>query len=215
MTQKLKQIVIVVISLSFLVMPAAAFASSTPTLNQTINAGTLTTNIYQTDDQTPVVSPSVSFPAVNYGFACQTTSATLGDSSDKINVTNLANGINTWTLSIAATGGDSATWSDGSGHTYAYNSSVGSGCTNGQLTVNASVGSITDDCNSNCADTNVTKGASTTYVSGTTSSATLMSDTTGTAWEGYLTGVNLSQKIPALSHSGSYTLGMTITVTNT
>jgi hypothetical protein len=40
-----------------------------------------------------------------------------------------------------------------------------------------------------------------------------MSSTSGSAWEGYLTGVSLSQKIPATQAAGSYSLGMTITAT--
>lgn len=196
-------------------MPAAVFASATPNLTQTINAGTLSTNIYQTDDATPVASPAVAFSAKNAAFTCQTSTGTLGDTNNKVNVTNLASGINTWTLSIAATSGYTATWSDGT-HTYKFNDATGTGCTNGQLTVDPSVSTLTDDCSSSCNDTNVTKGSSTAFNHGTsTDSVTLMSDTSGTAWEGYLTGISLSQKIPASQASGSYSLGMTITVTNT
>ncbi|MGH7234082.1 MAG: hypothetical protein ACREF7_01380, partial [Candidatus Saccharimonadales bacterium] len=187
---------------------------TTPTLNQTINAGALTTNIYQSNDSTPVSSPSVAFSSEPYSFKCLTSTATLGDANDLVNVTNLANGVNTWTLSIAATGGDSATWSDGGG-TYAYNDPTGSGCTNGQLSVDPSAATITDDCSGSCNNSTVTLGPSSAYNGSILSSATLMSDSSGSGWEGYLQGINLSQTIPALQAAGSYTLGMTITVTNT
>lgn len=215
MRLRLKRLAAVLAGLSILFVPALAYAALTPNLTQTINAGTLSSDIYQSNDTTPVASPSVAFAAQNYSFNCQTSTATLGDSNDKINVTNLASGINTWNIAITATGGSSATWTSG-GNTYSYDNSASSGCTGGQMTVNPSVGTITDDCNSTCTanDSTVTKGSSAALTSAA-SSATLMSDTAGTAWEGYLTGVSLSQAVPALTPSGSYTLPMTITLTHT
>lgn len=203
-----------VLAFGGLFVPSVAYASLAPSFTQTVNAGTLSANIYQSDDATPVTSPTVAFAAQNYSFSCTTSTATLGDTNDKLNVTNLANGINTWNLAIAATGGSTATWTNGT-QTYAYNNS--GGCTGGQLTVNPSVATLTDDCNSACTanDSTVSKGASAAFVSGTTNSVTLLSDSAGTSWEGYLTGISLSQAIPSLQHSGSYTLPMTITLTNT
>jgi hypothetical protein len=194
-----------------LVVPAVAFAALTPTLNQTINAGTLWTDILQSDGITPVASPAVAFSATTKSLTCQTSTATLGDTNNKLYVGNLAANSG-WTLSIAATGGAAATWSDGSGHTYKYNDATSSGCTNGQMTVNPAVGTVTLDCNSNCTSTNVSKGTSSAYISGSTDSVMLMSDSEGSGWKGYLTGVSLSQKIPASQDSGSYSLGMTLTI---
>lgn len=202
----------VLTGLSLLALPALAYASNTPTLNQTVNAGTLTTNIYQSDDTTPVASPSVAFAAVNRSFSCQTNAATLGDTSNKLNVTNFGSN-NGWTLTMAATGGAASTWSDGGTNSYKFNDATGSGCTNGQLTVDPSASTLTLDCSSACTATGVTKGSSTAFVSGTQNSVTLASSTSGSAWEGYLTGISLSQKIPASQAAASYSLGMTITVT--
>lgn len=213
MGKHLRELAAVLTGLAVLLVPAIAFASNQPTLNQTVNAGTLSTNIMQSDDSTPVSSPTVVFPAKNVSFSCQTSAATLGDSSNKLNVTNLASD-NGWTLTMAATGGFTSTWSDGSGHSYKFNDTTGSGCTNGQLTVDPSATALTDDCSSACADTNVTKGSSTAFDhTGSADSVTLLSDSNGNPWEGYLTGVSLSQKIPATQHAGSYSLAMTITAT--
>ena len=211
MLRYLRKPAAVIAGLSIVMLPALAYASNTPTLSQTVNAGTLTTNIYQSDDTTPVASPSVSFAAINRSFSCQTNTATLGDANNKLNVTNFGTN-NGWTLTMAATGGAASTWSDGT-HTYKFNDATGSGCTNGQMTVDPSGSTLTLDCNSACTSTGVTKGSSTAYVSGTTDSVTLASSTSGSAWEGYLTGISLSQKIPASQAAGAYTLGMTITVT--
>lgn len=217
MKKSLKLLIGLVLGLSPVFFASIASASNAPTLSQSINAGALSADIYQSDDATPVSAPSVSFPSQNYSFQCKTSTATLGDSNDKVNVTNLANGINTWNIAIAATGGYTTTWSDGSGHTYKFNDATGSGCTNGQLTVDPSVATLTDDCNSSCAanDSTVSKGSALAFDhTGGHDSVTLLSDSAGTAWEGYLTGISLSQTIPALQHSGSYTLGMTITLSS-
>lgn len=215
MSRYIRQLAVVFIGLLIVLIPIKAEASPTPTLNQTINDGTLSTDIFQSGDVTPVAAPTVSFTPVNESFSCQTSSATLGDSNNLINVTNLnTQGSHSgWTLTIAATGGDTATWSDGSGHSFSYNNSAGSGCTGGQLTVNPSTATITDDCNSVCNNTNVSLGSSTALSSPSTDSATLMVDSTYTPWEGYVTGISMSQKIPAEQYAASYSLPMTITVT--
>jgi hypothetical protein len=186
-------------------------AASTPNLTQTVNAGTLVGDILQTDGVTPVASPAVAFGALNRSFTCQTNTATLGDTNNKIYVTNFGSN-NGFSVTMAATGGPTATWTAG-GNTYKFNDAAGSGCTNGQLTVDASAGAVTLDCNSACVSTNVTKGASTAFVSGTTDSVTLFSNNNAAAWKGYLTGVSLSQKVPAGQVAGSYSLGMTLTTT--
>jgi len=210
-----RNILTAVIAFSGLLLPSVTYASLAPSFTQTINSGALTSDIYQTDDATAVASPTIAFAAQNYSFSCKTSTATLGDSNDKVNVTNLANAVSSWNIAIAATGGATATWSNGT-QTYKFNDSTGSGCTNGQLTADPSVATLTDDCNSSCSanDATVSKGVSTAFVSGTQDSVTLLSDSAGTAWEGYLTGISLSQKIPALQHSGSYSLPMTITLTS-
>lgn len=211
MRAKLRGAAVTALASASLVTSAVAFAAPTPTLNQTVNPGTLSTDIMQTDDTTPVANPAVAFPTIGRSFACQTNTATLGDSSDKINVTNFAVN-NGWTLAIAATSGPTATWKSGS-DTYKFNDAAGSGCTNGQMTIDPSASTVTTDCSSVCNSVTVSKGSSTAFNSGTTDSATLMSTSNGTAWKGYLTGVSLSQKIPASQVSGNYSLGMTITVT--
>ncbi len=204
-------IVVAAFALVALVAPAVTFAASTPTLNQTVNAGTLTTDILQNDGSTPVAAPAVNFGALTKNFSCQTATGTLGDSNNKVYVTNLANNSG-FTLAIAATSGPGTSWTSGS-DTYSFDDPAGTGCTNGQMTVDPSVGTVTDDCSSSCGSASVSKGSSTAFSNGSADSITLLSESTGNGWKGYLTGVNLSQKVPSLQVSGSYSLGMTITVT--
>ena len=199
-----------IVAVVTLLVPSA-FAATTPTLNQNINPGTLSMNIMQSDGTTPVDSPTVAFSEVNRNFACQTATATLGDTNNKIYVSNLANN-GGFSLTMAATGGAAATWTD-SGKTYKYNDPASAGCANGQMTVNPSDGTVTLDCSSSCTSDNVTRGASTSFASGTADSVTLMTRANGSGWRGYLTGVSLSQTIPANQASGTYALGMTMTLT--
>jgi len=205
-------LVVAVLAAFALAVPAVTFAALTPTLNQAVNAGVLSADILGSDGTTPVASPAVTFGAVNKSFSCQTTTGTLGSNTNRLYVSNLGanNGFN---LAIAATGGAAATWTDGGTKTYKYNDAAGSGCTNGQMSVDPSVGTITTDCNSSCSGVTVNKGSSDTYISGTKDSIVLMSTGTAGGWKGYLTGVTLSQKIPANQADASYSLGMTLTAT--
>jgi hypothetical protein len=210
-TKYLRRTLAAFTALAGLIFPAVTLASTTPNLTQTVNPGTLSSDIMQSNGTTPVASPTVAFSALNKSLTCQTATATLGDTNNKLYITNLAaNG--GWNLAIAATGGAAATWTAGT-DTYKYNDATGSGCTNGQLTVDPSVATVTLDCNSACTATNVSKGTSTPFVSGTKDSITLVTDSDGSGWKGYLTGIGLSQKVPASQASGNYALGMTLTVT--
>lgn len=165
---------------------------------------------------TPISSPSVSMSTVVAGFSCQTTSGTLGVSAQKIRVTNTTPAdSNGWTLTIGAS---SSNWSDGSGHSYSYNDSSGSpaGCTNGQLSVNPTAASITPEASPEygCTNTGVSAYSSATSFTGS-SQATLA--TAGSTSSHYcywdITGITLSQKIPAKQHSGTYSINLTVTLT--
>ncbi len=119
-----------------------------------------------------------------------------------------------WNLTMAATSGAGTPWTSG-GDTYSFDDPASSGCATGQLTVNASGATLTLDCNSVCTSGGITQGSSTAFSNGSVDSVTLMQDSNGNPWKGYLTGIGLSQKVPAGQASGTYSLGMTITVTAT
>jgi len=165
---------------------------------------------------TSVSSPSITMTSTAIGFSCQTVTGTLGTSSQKIRITNTTPADNNgWNLTIGAS---SSNWSDGAGHSYAYNNSAGSpaGCTSGQLTVDPTTATITPETapEYGCTTTGVSKyGSSTAFTS--TSSATLI--TAGGTSSHYcyydITGIGLSQKIPATQHSGSYSINLTLTLT--
>ena len=111
---------------------------------------------------------------------------------------------NGWTLTLNATTPGTGKWTSGS-NTYQYNGNA----TTGQLTVNPAAGTLTSMIG---ASTGITLGSQAAF-SGT-SPVTLISAAAGSddVWRGYVTGVGLSQAIPAGQAAGTYTLPMTQTV---
>lgn len=163
-----------------------------------------------------VSNPSVAFPSKAFSGSFQSSAATLGVASQKMRVTN-PTGTETWTLNIAATSGSTASWSSGSAN-YDFNdatASAGDGADadsyGGELTVDPSTGTIAGV--SGTATINVSLGASDAFEEGTTDSIDLMSASAGAdapgVWD--LTGISLSQDIPAMQATGSYSIDMTLT----
>jgi hypothetical protein len=192
------------------------YASNQSEFDQTINAGSLSVDIVDGSGNT-VGSPSVSFASKSFSFDTQTSAGTLGTASEKIRAAN-PTATDTWTVNLAGSA-TTASWTSGSDH-YDFNDANGSGYTDGadadsvggQLTVDPSGGTITGV--SGCSTSNVSVGASDSFVEGSTNSIDLMSATTGAAtscrWD--LTGVSLSQKIPAAQNAGSYALTMVLSI---
>jgi hypothetical protein len=167
-----------------------------------------------------VASPTFAMSTIATSFDCQTTTGTLGTSSQRVRVRNTT-ATPGWSLSIAATSGSSALWTSGL-LKYDFNDASGSpaGCAAGldsdsyagRMTVDPSVGTLS--ARSTCNTTGVTKGASTAFTEGTANSVTILSASasaqTGCYWE--LTGISVSQKVPQDQTNGSYTLSLTMTV---
>lgn len=180
------------------------------------SSGSLSADIVNSGG-TPVASPAVGFGSAQFMFVCQTTSGTLGTSSERIRVNNTTPNGN-WTLTMAATAGATAAW----GTAYDYNDSGGSpaGCADsgdtdsraGQLTVNPSAATLAPQ--GGCGSTGVTKGGSASFAEGSVNSITLLT-ASGSQTNCYydLTGVSLSQQIPPETAVGNYSINMTITVT--
>lgn len=168
-------------------------------------------------DGNDVVSPSVAMGSSDYAFSCQTTTGTLGTSTQKLRVSNTT-GNRLWTLSIAATLGETSLWTS----QYDYNDSSGTpaGCADGadadtkggQLTINPS--GMTNTPQSLCLTDGITLGSEASFVQGVTSSITLAQSgstaQSGCYWD--FTGATLSQKIPAETPVGNYVLSLTVTI---
>jgi hypothetical protein len=167
-----------------------------------------------------VASPAVSMVNSPFSFSCQTANGALGTASERVRVTN-GTGTAPWSLSMAATSGESASWS-GAGGSYDYNDSGGTsaGCGDsgdvdslaGQLTINPSVATLTPQ--SGCSNTGVSLGSLAAFSEGGVSSIDLAS-ASGSAgvdcyWE--LVGVTASQTLPAEQSLGAYSLNITLTL---
>ncbi len=196
--------------LALAVLPTATvLGQANSDVTQEINGGTLSTAILDAG-RTAVPSPSFAMSAQAFSFNCTTSTGTLGSSTQRLYVINPSGTTSgqSWTLTLAATG----PWTSG-GNNYAYNQAAGSGCTSGQLTVNANAGTVTTDCvSSACTGATVSKGSSTAMTGSTP--VTILSTSAGvTVWRGYITGVALSQAIPPETPAGAYVLPVTLTVT--
>ncbi len=222
-----KRILLAATALFALIGAPAVFAANTPNFTQTINAGTLATDILDAS-RVSVGSPSVALTSKTFSFDCyaggSASTGTLGTNTERVYVMNPDAADNGWTLTMAATSGATTTWSDGGSLTFDFNDPTGGtpGCTDGadadlrpgQMTIDPSVGTLTADCLS-CVTTNVTKGSSTAFEQSVTDSVTLLSAAAGSddVWRGYLTNATVSQTIPAEQAAAVYSLGMTLTST--
>ncbi|MBL8030880.1 MAG: hypothetical protein JNK33_00950 [Candidatus Doudnabacteria bacterium] len=167
-----------------------------------------------------VASPAVDMANSSFSFSCQTATGTLGTSAEKVRVTN---GTVTapWSLSMAATGGETANWT-GPGGSYDYNDSGGTsaGCGDsgdadvlaGQLTVDPSVATLTPQAG--CSNTGVSLGSLAAFSEGGVSSIGLAS-ASGSAgvdcyWE--IIDIPASQALPAEQSLGAYSINLTLTI---
>lgn len=211
-----------------LIQAVPALAAPASDLTQNITAGTLAVDILDAS-RVAVASPSISLSAKSFSFNCQSggsaSTGTLGSNAQRLYAINPgASTPNGWNITIAATGGATSTWSNtGATKKFDFNDAGTGGCTDGadtdsyagQLTLDPSVSTLTADCTS-CTTTGVTKGSSAAFVEGTANSITLLtaSNTASNPFRGYLTGVGVSQTIPAEQQpDSSYSLNLTMTIT--
>jgi hypothetical protein len=196
-------------------------ASSTSNFTQTINPGSLAVDIVDASYVT-VGSPTMAMSAATFSFGCQTITGSFGTATQQIYITNPDAADNGWSVSLAGSA-TTAFW-DGAASDFDFNDPTGSGCTDGadagdtvggQMTVNPAAGTLAVGQCATCVTTNVTKGSSAAFSEGATDSITVL---TGAAasndigdWK--LTGVSISQKIPAEQPAASdYDVNMVLTI---
>ncbi len=200
-----------------------AYTAYTSYPEVTTAQGVLSVSIVDASDNV-VGSPSASLANVAISTACQSASSILGTPTQQVRVNNDTTNPS-WSLNIAATGGATATWQHTTlAESYDFNDNSGSpaGCTSGldgdgkagQLTINPSAGGSAVTAKSGCSTTGITKGTSQGFIQGTTNSITLLNASVSASSYCYwtMTGIGLSQTIPAAQPGGTYTLDMTLTV---
>lgn len=198
--------VFALVATAAVLVPAVSYAATNPNLTQAITNGVLSIDIVD-GSGVSVASPAIAFPSKSFDFDCQDSVATLASTTNKIAVSNPKKAAsNTGVkVDINATTPDTD-WTSGS-DTYAYNDAAGSGCTSGQLSVSGIAFTKT------AGTSTLTSGTDYTLPGGSfssTSAVTLLNVTKQAAWEGEITDLTLTQKLPAEQAAGSYSLGMTV-----
>ncbi len=200
------------------------YASSTSTFNQTINPGTLAVDIVNAS-YVAVGSPTITMDPVTFSFSCQTATGVFGTATEQIYVTNPDAADGGWSVSLAASS-TTDVW-DSAGTDYDFNDPGTSGCVDdgattdaddlgGELTVNASGGTLDVGGCASCVVTNITKGSSNAYEEGTTDSITILtgSSESDDIGDWTLENVSISQKIPAEQPVASdYNINMVLSIT--
>lgn len=221
---------ILAVAVAVVSIPAVALAASNSNFTQTINTGTLTTDILDAS-RNPVASPAVAMSAKSFSFNCYSggtaSTGTFGTNTERVYVSNGDAADNGFTLTVAATSDAASTWANGGAtQKFDFNDPTGApaGCSDGadaggdtftgQMTINAAAGSVTTDCAS-CTSTGVVLGSSAAFNQGTVDNVTLINagSTSNDIWRGYLSGATISQTIPAEQIPDSYTLNLTLTAT--
>lgn len=181
-----------------------AATTATSTLSQSITNGTISTDV-RDGSNVVVGSPSYSMASRTVSTSQQSTTGTFGTASQRIAVDNPGGANNGFSITLNATTPGTGNWSDGGGHTYAYNGTAATG----QLTVDPSVSTWTALVGTT---TSITKGTSATFTGSTAISLATSSAALEDIWNGYVTGIGLTQTIPANQVAGTYTISMTQTV---
>ncbi len=184
------------------------------------STGALTAGVVDSSGD-DVSSPNLGLSSVGFLYGCGSSSGVIGESSQRIRVSNTTSSPG-WSLSIAASGSQSALWANG-GNTiqYDYNDPTSSGCGDGadsdskagMMSINADIGTLSPQ--SGCSSANITKGSLSSFSEGSVDAITLLnaspSANTSCYWD--LTGVGLEQIIPAEQASETYNINLTITIT--
>ena len=184
---------------------ANAATTANSKLSQTINPGVLSTDI-RNSSNVVVNNPTFSMAAKTVSFSQQTSTGTFGDNQNRIYVENPGAANNGWTLTLNALQPGSGEWRSAGSDTYKYNANA----TTGQLTVNPSAGTITPVIGSG---TGVLKNAATAFSGSNPVRLMTASASADKVWAGYITGIGLTQAIPASQPAGTYTLPMVQTIT--
>ena len=151
-----------------------------------------------------VLDPQVIMSGITTNFQNQVSTGSLGVSTQKIRLSNTTQS-NEWSVSIAATNGNTEVWSDGT-DSFDYND-----VTAGQLTLDPSLATVVRDDSGSIAG--ISLGGESSFLQGTLDSITLFSSTTAANMHHYdLTGIQLSQFVPSVQADGDYVLNLMITV---
>ena len=203
-----KTITIGVVTLGFAGLAGtAAHAALTANsqLTQVITAGTASTSIRDASGAIVTGTPAFAMTATTVSTTAQTSTGVFGSDAQRITVDNPgAVTTGTWNLSLNATVPGTGVWTSGS-NTYLYNGTA----VTGQLTINPAAATPTYTVGTG---TGLTLGTAATFTGSTPITLWTAASGADDVWNGFLTGIGVSQVIPASTPAGTYVLNMTQTL---
>ena len=216
-------LLVALLSTSILTTGTYVLASDTSNFRQTINAGTLATDIVNGSFVT-VASPVMNMSAATFSFACQTITGAFGTASEQIYVSNPDNADSGWILNLAASNPTNV-W-DSAGTDFDFNEAGTGGCVDdgattdadalgGQMTVNPSGATLATGQCATCTTTAVSLGDSELFNEASNTDIDIVSGAAGSDDIGDWTvqNVSISQKIPLEQPAASdYDINMTLTI---
>lgn len=214
---------IFVTSITLVSLGAYSFAATTSEFTQAINAGSLSTDIVDAA-YAAVATPSFNMTAAPFSFTCQPSTGVFGSATQQIYVKNPDASDTGWNLTIAGSAATAKWDSTVSAVDFDFNDSNTAGCGDGadtdtlkgQMTINPAVATLATGTCATCNVTNITKGASTSFVEGSVDSVTLLAAAAGSSDIGdwILQGVAVSQQIPAEQPAANdYKINLSLTLT--
>lgn len=186
---------------------ATTYADDVTELTQVIDAGVLSTDVIDASGNT-VANPTITFPVKTQEASVQTSNATYPSGTNRALVSN-PGATSAWRLQLQAEDGEGALWErDGGGATFDYNGTAAQG----QMTIDATSGTATLATLHGTA-TGITQQASPqAFAAAPNHVLDILTASGGVMWEGYLTGINISQTIPAGQAAGTYRINLLQTV---
>ncbi len=223
-----------IVTLGFNSVGVLAAPLDTTNLTQAINAGTLSIEFVDSS-YVAVPTPNVNMTSAIFSFSPQTATGSLGTNNERIYWTNPDAADGGYVITMAATAGTTSCWDEVNGGGGGFGGGLFGTCgpgdydfndpgavldgadadaLAGQLTVDPSTGTITARTGTT---TGMTLGSSNAFseTGAIVTSITLLTAAAGAddISSTYVTGIGLSQLIPAQQPAGTYTINMTVTIT--
>ena len=203
-----------VIGLSLVIfglVTSIVYAASTPDFTLKINPGTLSIDIVDPLDYSTKANPSFSIGGTSTFSSMTSVTATgiLGDDTNGVIYVSNPDATSSWTASV---GVSTTQWTTGGATptVFPYNAATQA---QGQLTINPSTATLTSGKSGITLDASVSLGSSGTF-SNTVSSVTLAQANASAPRiaDFVIKNIGVSQTIPAMTSSGDYSLGVTLSI---
>ena len=203
-----------IIGLSLVVfgtVTSIVYAVNTPNFTLQINPGTLSIDIVDPSDYSTKTNPSFSIGGTSTFSSMTSVSATgvLGDDTNGVIYISNPDATSSWTASLAA---NTTQWTTGGAtpSVFPYNAVTSA---QGQLTIDPSTATLTSGKSNIVLDSSVTLGSSGTF-SDKVSSVTLAQANASAPRiaDFVIKNIGVNQVIPAMTSSGSYSLGITLSI---